>query len=65
MEKIDPKRLVDSGLCVSFAEARRLIQNMEEDKLLVKLQNKEAEKWGRRKVRTTGTHWKNIRDRFE
>lgn len=65
MAEMDPKRLVDSGLCVSFAEARRLIQSMKEDKLLVKLQNKEAEKWGRRKVRTTGAHWKNVSDRFE
>lgn len=55
---IEPKRLVDAGLCCSFAEARRLIGNVDEAKLLSKLQVKEAEKWGRRKIRTSGISWK-------
>lgn len=62
---IDPKHLVDAGLCVSFSEARRMIQCMEPNKLAAKLQAKEAEKWGRRKVRTDGKNWKNIDERFE
>jgi len=65
MEKIEPKRLVEANLCVSFSEARRMIQVMPEAKLLVRLQAKEAEKWGRRKVRTDGKDWKNVSDRFE
>jgi len=55
-EQIEPKRLVDAGLCVSFAEARRMILMINETKLLDKLQAKEAEKWGRRKI--TGKNWK-------
>lgn len=62
---IEPKRLVDAEMCASFSEARRLVACMEEDKLLARLQAKEAEKWGRRKVRTTGANWKNVSERFE
>ncbi len=65
MDKIEPKRLVDAGICVSFAEARRLLLGADENKILKLIQAKEAEKWGRRLIRTEGSHWENISDRFE
>lgn len=64
-KKFESKQLVDAGLCASFAEARRMILCMDSDKLAAKLQAKEAEKWGRRKVRTDGKNWKNVAERFE
>lgn len=51
---IEAKQLVDAGLCCSFAEARRLISNLPEEKILAKLDKiseKENVQWGRPKSR--------------
>lgn len=37
MEKIDAKMLCDLGVCVSFAEAKRLISSMPTEKLQEKI----------------------------
>lgn len=55
---IEPIRLVEAGICCSFAEARRLILNLPEDRILAKIQAKEKETWGRKPKRTTGLDWK-------
>jgi hypothetical protein len=55
---VEPKRLVDAGVCCSFSEARRLIEGMPEDRVLSKLQAKEKENWGRKPRRTSGADWK-------
>jgi hypothetical protein len=51
---IEAKQLVDAGICCSFAEARRMISGLPEEKILEKL-NKVSEKnniqWGRPKTR--------------
>lgn len=52
---LNPKRLVDIGLCASFAEARRLISDLNETKSLHKIQEKEREKWGRKLIRVSGS----------
>ena len=50
---IEPKRLVDAGICCSFAQARRMISGMSESKILDILKDKEKEIWGRRPHRSS------------
>lgn len=50
---IEPKKLIDAGICCSFAQARRMISGMSESKILDLLKNKEKENWGRRPHRSS------------
>jgi hypothetical protein len=48
---IEPKMLIDAGICCSFAQARRMISGMPESKILDLLKDKE--KWGKRPHRSS------------
>lgn len=43
---LEPKQLVENGICISFAEARRMLQNMTPEEI-----NKLIEKNKKRPVR--------------
>jgi hypothetical protein len=43
---VSPQQLVEKGVCVSFAEARRLISGLSEQRLEKIIQEKQM-KWGR------------------
>jgi len=54
---IEPKTLVEKGICVSFGEARRLIFGLSEDRIKEMIQEKETA-WGR-KPRKSRLAWPN------
>jgi predicted Mrr-cat superfamily restriction endonuclease len=57
---IDAKMLVDSQICISFAEARRLIQCASEEKLMRLLKQKEGQKWGRKLKKCVRLVWPEL-----
>lgn len=57
---IDAKTLVDSQVCVSFAEARRLMQCMSEEKIMLLLKRKEEQRWGRRFKKPVKLVWPEL-----
>lgn len=57
---IDAKTLVDSQVCVSFAEARRLILCMSEEKIMLLLKKKEEQQWGRRLKKPVKLVWPEL-----
>jgi hypothetical protein len=57
---IDAKMLVDSQVCVSFAEARSLIQSMSEEKLVQLLKQKQDQQWGRKLKKSVKLVWPEL-----
>lgn len=51
------RELIESGICVSFGEARRLIQGFSEKRLNELMRQKKEIQWGRQKKKIKRLVW--------
>jgi hypothetical protein len=57
---IEPKELVERKICISFAEARRMIMMLPEEEILLKM--RENVKWGRKPNKVAKIVWPKEKD---